>query len=287
MFRAINRDPAAIRFRLTSLQSSLIWRGLEFIVKSHIVRRDKGLIPYSYPFRLYPPPIGFDRGAYNTEIMDQIMDIWNTLLSKGAAGGRVQMNTLQVRAAIFAVRVHIDLWRKQKHIGRRWSADVKNRHCIDEAAFKQLELKAQRVIRSLERHRKRANRHLLTLITREEYAALIIDAWKKHLRWMRLRLVYFKPLPPVIPGNKTGFQLILNKLGEMVEQGIRNEGYRPLDAEELRRMMRLFVASSRRGREGGNWNIRYLLKNANSTPAKSFLANFVLRRLNLEPLPEL
>lgn len=117
MFRAINRDPTAIGFRLTSLQSSLIWRGLEFIVKSHIARRDEELIPYSYPFRLYPPPIGFDRGAYKAEIMDQIMNLWNAMLSKCAAGGRVQMNTLQVRAAIFAVRVHIDLWRRGSTVG--------------------------------------------------------------------------------------------------------------------------------------------------------------------------
>ncbi len=288
MLRAINRDPAAIRFRLTPTQSSLIWRGLDFIVKAHIARRDKELTPYAYPFGLCPPPVGFDRGAYESTMMDHIMDLWNTLRSKGAAGGRVQMNALQVRAAIFAVRVHIDLWRSEKRRGRRWSAETKIQHCIDEAAFKQLGLKSQRVIRSLERHMKRANRQLQTLVTPEEYAARM-NAWKNHLRWMRLRLVYFTPLPPVTQGNKTRYQAILDKLGEMAEDGIRNEGYRPPDAKELRRMMRMFVGSSRRGREHGYGygSIAYILKYANTSSAKSFVANFILRRLDLEPLPKL
>ena len=113
-----------------------------------------------------------------------------------------------------------------------------------------------------------------------------MGAWKKHLRWMRLRLVYFAPLPPVIRGKKTGQQIILDNLGEMAQQGIRSKGYQPPSAKEIRKMMRLFVASSRRGRESAYWNIRYLLENANNSLAKSFLANFALRRLDIEPLPE-
>jgi hypothetical protein len=88
-------------------------------------------------------------------------------------------------------------------------------------------------------------------------------------------------------GIKYACQLVLNKLEGMAEHGIRSEGYQPPDAKELRRMMRLFVGSLRRGRERGYGDLSYLLKYANTSSAKSFLANFVLRRLDLEPLPEL
>jgi hypothetical protein len=39
-------------------------------------------------------------------------------------------------------------------------------------------------------------------------------------------------------------------LMRMAEHGIRNEGYQPPDAKELRRIMRLYVSSARRGRQG-------------------------------------
>lgn len=103
---------------------------------------------------------------------------------------------------------------------------------------------------------------------------------------MRLRLVYFRPLLPVIQGRKYWFQLTLDKLEEMAEHGVRSKGYQPPSAQELRRMMRLYVQYARRGREY-NFPPQSLLKNEKSVYSTNHLANFVLRRLSLETLPEL
>jgi hypothetical protein len=86
--------------------------------------------------------------------------------------------------------------RRRQYDGRRWNPETKRRLGIDEEGLEQLRVKSQRVLSSLERHMKRENRHLQTLVPPEEYEALM-DAWKKHFRWMRLRLVYFKPLQPI------------------------------------------------------------------------------------------
>jgi hypothetical protein len=214
MSRAINHDPAAIRFRLTAAQMSVIWPGLDIIVMEHVSRREKKRSQYAYPFRLYPFPRGSDIGTDDTPSMNQIIALWKALRTKSAVGGRVQMNAVPVRTAIFAVRVNLGLWRHRKHDGRRWNPETKKRLGVDGESLKQLRIKSQRVLTSLERHMKRANRHLLSLVPPEDYAVLM-DAWKKHLRWMRLPLVYFTPLPPVIQDKKYRHQLILDKLGEM------------------------------------------------------------------------
>src|ERR1039457_4697901 len=104
-------DPAAICFRLTASQMSVIWPGLDLIIETHAIRQQKKFVLYAYPFSLYPPPAGFDRGAFDTDMMDHVIALWNTLGSKATVGGRVQMNCIQIRAAIFAIRVNQGRWR--------------------------------------------------------------------------------------------------------------------------------------------------------------------------------
>jgi hypothetical protein len=296
-------DPAAICFRLTAAQMSVIWPGLDLILKAHITRREKRRVLYAYPFDLYPLPRGYYIGTYNVALMNQIIALWNALRTKSTTGGRVQMNAIQVRAAIFAVRVNQGLWRRRNNDVRRRNADtkrmsteinrmnveaghvnteIKKSRCVDEENLEPLRNKSQRVLRSLERHMKQANRHFLTLVPRDEYAALM-DAWRKHLRWMRLRLVYFTPLRPATQGGKHLHQIILDKLGEMAEHGLRSKGYQPPDAKELRRIMRLYVQYARRGREY-NYTLPTLMQREQSFIRTNHLAHFVLDRVVLEPL---
>jgi hypothetical protein len=91
------------------------------------------------------------------------------------------------------------------------NAQIEMGPLIEEQNLEPLHIKSERVLRSMERHMKRANRLLQSLVSPEDYAAFM-EAWKKHLRWMRLRLVYFRPLLPVIRGRKYSFQLTLDKL---------------------------------------------------------------------------
>jgi hypothetical protein len=86
------------------------------------------------------------------------------------------MNATQVRAAIFSIRVNLDMWRRQKHDRRRWDPAEKVRWGIDEHTLRELRAKSQRVIRTLERHLKRANRRLRAAVTHNEYEALL-KAW--------------------------------------------------------------------------------------------------------------
>ena len=51
---------------------SLIWPGLDFIVKAYATWRDKKRAPFQYPFQLYPPPPKFDRGVYASAAMNLV-----------------------------------------------------------------------------------------------------------------------------------------------------------------------------------------------------------------------
>jgi hypothetical protein len=172
-------DPAAIRFRLTAAQMSVIWPGLDLIIETHAVRQQNKRVLYAYPFDIYPPPVGFDRGAFDTDMMGHVIAMGNALRSKATVGGRVKMNCIQIRAAIFAIRVNQGRWRRHNYDVRRRNADTKRRRIeiyrtkvelgdtnaqmemgplIEEQNLKPLHIKSGRVVRSLERHMKRANR---------------------------------------------------------------------------------------------------------------------------------
>lgn len=299
-------DPAAIRLRLTAAQMSVIWPGLDLIVKAHGIRQQKKRVQYAYPFSVYPFPLGSYIGTYDEQSMNQIIALWKALRTKSTIGGRVQMTAIQVRAAIFAIRVNQERWRRHNYDVRRGNADTKRRSLdiyrtkiekgytnaqvemcplVKEENLEPLYIKSERVLRSLERHMKRANRLVLSLVQREGYSALM-GAWRRHLRWMRLRLVYFTPLPSMLQGQKYLQQIILDKLGEMAEHGLRGRGYQPPDAKELRKMMRLYVQYARRGREE-NFSVPFLMQREKNVSSTNHMAFFVLRRLNLEPSPEL
>jgi hypothetical protein len=84
---------------------SVIWPGLEVLIKSYVCHRDKKPVEYRYPFRLHPPDLGFNRGTYNGDLMERVLALYSHLHPKREVGGRVRLDAVQVRAAIFAVRV--------------------------------------------------------------------------------------------------------------------------------------------------------------------------------------
>jgi hypothetical protein len=272
-----------IRFRLSAAQMSVIWPGLDLLFKSYAARQHKGGIRYEYPFRVYPPPGGFDRGKFDQNVMDKILDLWKRLRPKAKAGGRVKMDAIEIRAAIFAIRANIDSVRKRRYDLRRADTETRARFMIDDESFDQLKVRSQRVISSLERRMKQANRVLLKLVTREQHTALM-NVWKAHLRWMRLHIAYFKPLPKIIRGRRIRQQREIDELMEMALRGLQKEGYVPPDVKELRRMVRLYVRSARRGREG-DWTPRFLLGGSRNISYCWYLAQFILRRLELKELP--
>jgi hypothetical protein len=280
----VSHITTATRFRLSASQMFIVWRGLDLVIGSYVARQTKGGLRREYPFQLYPPPFGFSRGTFDRNFMDEIIGLWKRLKPKAKTGGRVQLDAIELRASMFAIRANVDSVRKLRHSLRRLKIEEKARFGIDDVSFDQLKTKSQRVIHTLERHMKRANRNLLRAVARNAYA-LLMNAWKMHLRWMWLHIAYFKPLLPVVSHRRIRQQRDLDELMKMTRYGLERQGYQSPDDIELRRMMRLYVSSARRGRQGER-TAAFLLGYKNHAIAHWFLADFVLRRLDLEESPE-
>jgi hypothetical protein len=249
---------------------------------SHQVRQRTGTSLFTYPFRNYPPPRDFDRGLYNQSFMDRILAFREALKTKPQNGRWVKMDTFQLRAAIFAIRAHVKYVRLLRRQQRRKDPAVKAGLRIDDKSFARLKAKSQPMIRSLEGEMKRANRALIAAVGKEEYSTLVI-AWKAHLRWMHLRIAYFKPWGKPILGLRKRQQQSIDELTEMAKHGLRNAGYRPPKEKELRHIIRLYARYARDGRQG-HWTIRFLLDKSKDFKCTYYLAHFVIDRSKLKEI---
>jgi hypothetical protein len=95
---------------------SYIWPGLDLIAKGYSLHRAGKNSRFCYPFRLDPPSPGFSRGEYNADLMSHLIELRNRLRPKANAGGRVQMDAIEIRAAVLAIRVNLDWWRYLKRL---------------------------------------------------------------------------------------------------------------------------------------------------------------------------
>jgi hypothetical protein len=281
----VKKPNSTVRFKLSAAQIAVLRPAISQLYWSYQARLQHGSSPFTYPFRIYPPPKGFDKGVFDQECMDKIIEIGKMLKTKSKAGGRVQMDTFQLRATAFAIRAYIDFLRLLRRQQRRQDLEVKARLHIDDKSFDRLKAESQPVIGSLERHMKRANRALVNAVGKERYVESV-DAWKAHLRWMRLRIAYFKPLAKPAVGQRVRQRRDLDELMKMAERGIRNAGYKPPDATELRRIIRLYARYARLGRQG-HWTIQFLLDSPKAFSSKYHLGQFVIDRLNPKELSRL
>lgn len=101
---------------------------------------------------------------------------------------------------------------------------------------------------------------------------------------MRLHIAYFKRRPPIIRDRKIQQQRILDWLMHIAELGIRDEGYERPEGKDLRRIMRIYARSARRGREG-IFSIPYLMKSDGDVIINRHLARFAIKRMTLKELP--
>jgi hypothetical protein len=275
----LNPDPFAIKLRLTKAQISVIWPGLDHIIRADLTRKVSGQALTSYPFQIQPLPMGFDSGTFSPSMMKRIERLWIKLKPIASKGGRIRMDAFELRAAALSVRVTLKLQRLKAQKTLHGEADAKGQFSLDRTTIKELKVRTERVIRSLERNMKRANRQFLTQVSTDEFKALSKE-WQLHLRWIRFSLAYFKPFCAFGPGRRRLQRVEIDQLVQMARQAIMDQGFEPPDPGEIRKAIRLFVRYSRRGRQGAK-HFRYMLKNRDSSLALSELFEFLEPRLGL------
>ncbi len=272
-------DPTAVKMRLSKTQMSVIWPGLNFLVLALLSREKVGTCEFAYPFRVCPLPRGFDDGTYRPAMMDRIRALRTRMKPIATTGGRVEMNDIDIRAAIYAARVNLQLLRRHVHDARRKDAKTKKTLGLDRAAIKKRKQQTGPVIKSLERYLKRATRSSLKITSRSEFAQMSKE-WRSHLLWMKFHLAYFKQ---VIGVKRPGVvrRIVIDQLTVIAEKAIRYEGFEIPDSRELRQIIRLYVRYSRRGRIG-TFHFRYMLQNGQRREAQEFLFEFVKKRIKLK-----
>jgi len=275
----VDTDPTAINLRLSKVQMSVIWPGLNFIVLAFLTRVKTGTCEFEYPFRVHPLPRGFDAGTWRPAMMDRIRELWIRLRHKATTGGRVQMNAIDIRAAILAARINLQLLRRGAKDARHQDSKTKRIRGLDRRAIKKKKQQTQPAINSLERNLKRATRSFLKVASHYEFEKMSKE-WQSHLRWMRFHLAYFKPVP-VRRNVRIAYQDVIDRLVTIAEEAIRYRGFETPDPRELRQAMRLFARYSRRGRIR-IFHLHYILEHSQFRATQGFLFEFVEKRINLQ-----
>jgi hypothetical protein len=232
----MNKVDAAVRLRLSPAQIAVLAPGISLLVQSHQAHQRKGTSPLAYPFRIYQPARGFDRGLYDQSFMDKVLDLWEVVKVESKSGRRVSVDTWHIRAGMFALRAYVDYVRLLRRQQRHEDSVVNARLHFDDRSIPLLKAKSHRVIRSLERHMKRANRVLIRAVGKNQFA-MLATAWKAHLKWMRFHIVYCKPWTKPLPGRRARQQRDLDELMAIAKRGLIEEGYKaPPDKELLYRL---------------------------------------------------
>ena len=282
MTRKVDKESTAVRLRLSAAQIKILTPGIGLLVESYEIRQKSGTSPFSYPFRIFPPPRAFDRGCYDQEFMEKVLSLRDSLKTDSKNGRRVSLDTIELRVAIFGIRAYIEFVRLQRRQQRRKGRKFKASAPIDERTIALLKAMSRRVILSLERHMKRANRTSMKAIGKKGHDALVAS-WKAHLRWMRLHIAYFKPWGQPVHGLRKRQQKDLDELMQMAKRGLRNARYQQPSDKELRHVMRLYARYSRQGRQG-NWTVHSLVENKQRFDNTYHLAHFVIDHLRLKEL---
>jgi len=274
------KKDSTVSVGLSKAQIAVLKPALQQLVRSYS-KHLKGASPFAYPFRMYPPSRGFDRGTFNESMMQRILNLERTLKTNGASRLQLQLDTFELRGVAFGIRTYVDFVRfyirQQRTVyGLRPKQRIRTEYVAE------LRANSVPVIHAVERHMKRANRALLQFAGREQYDGLMAT-WKAHLRWMRLHISHYKPLGKRAHGPRKRQQRDLDELMEMAKLAVRSEGHRAPRRIELRKLIRLYARYSRAGRPG-YWSVRSLLENRNEYRAQWTLAQFVIDRCNSKEL---
>src|SRR5689334_17534638 len=95
----------AVRVRLTPTQTKAIWPGLDILVQSHALHTQRKVVRYRYDFRTLPQPPEFYKGKFNKDLMNRVLALHQRLRRKVETGGRLRLDAIEIRAAIFSARI--------------------------------------------------------------------------------------------------------------------------------------------------------------------------------------
>lgn len=277
----VGADPAAVEVRLTKEQVSVIWPGLNYIICQWLTQKMSGQSVTSYPFRIQPLPPDSDSGTFSARMMDRIQQLWTKIQPIIATGGKIQLDEFEIRAAIFSARTGVKVERYQIQRARKKGAAAQAGVADAKRDLKRNVLRKEHVVEFLETALKRANRQLKSEIGPEEFKAQSKE-WQSHLRWIEFHLTYFtsfKPFP-VLSARKIN-KMFVNVLVDKARKAIVNLKYKPPNPEDLRRVMRQYLAYSQRGRMGKYDHI-CMSRNQNSPAGQFELFDFVNERIPLE-----
>jgi len=273
-------DATEIKVRFTKKEVSAIWPGLDYINRQFLAWDSTGGTVSSYPFRIQPLPPGFDSGTFSNRMMDRIRDLWVRMKAAKTCGGELWLDEFQLRAAAFSARTSMKLKRREmKRVSKR-EANALRRVAGGRRTFKLLKDGKDRVIESLEIDAKRAQRRFKAAVGVKKYGFQCKE-WQSHLRWVKFRLTYFKPFRPLKVSVSQMRRAWVDRLVQMAEKTIVNQGYEVPDSKKLQKVIREYLRYSRRGRMG-EYHHLYMLKNVESSEAQLKLLEFVEERLLLK-----
>jgi len=135
----------AVSVRLSPAQVRVLVPELNLLVHSYFTRKRSGSSPLAYPFRIYPPPPGFDRGAFDQTFMDKTIGLEKSLKSKSKYGCRIKLDTWRLRGALFAARVYVDYIRMIRRKQKNEASSVKKVPNFNSGSLAAFKSKSKRV----------------------------------------------------------------------------------------------------------------------------------------------
>ena len=240
--------------RLSAVDCRIIASGIDWLDANYRTWSTKGRMPYAHP-ELRWLPKSFDRGRYNAEFMEQVLAAGKAVNHIYDHGGRLYDFTMfQVAALILALRIV--------------TQNVRHEHF--KSLVKDLPRRSKRLIKKLEKHRKRAKRACIVAVGAEQCRARQTE-WQAFVRWLR---IHFCQCACLVRHKQPRIARLRKQVTTFVEWARAEllDRRDPVPPEsELRRMVRQAMRYVRRGRKG--YTIRHLEND--KVHASAYFCNYV------------
>jgi hypothetical protein len=184
---------SSIVIRVSERDRGLILAGLNWIVGNYKLSASGQQL--MSPLAMTWARGRFDPGVFNQELMNSMIALHATLLSRGS-GGRLRVKTsYEIAACALAVRVYL----KRRHRGR---TDV---------VIPLINGASKRLLRRLEAARKRGWRAEVRQLGLSVYQARAHN-WRRFIRWIRVHIPDCGPARTRPPARRGYLRLIVDKL---------------------------------------------------------------------------